>query len=243
MVGGADTLCRMTLRGFAALDLVSPDPCRPGDTDRSGISIGEAAGFALLERPNARSPDARAQAPMTLLGAGCSSDGHHMSAPHPEGAGAATAMRAALDDAGLDPGDVDYVNLHGTGTRANDAAEDLATVSVFGSAIPCSSTKGWTGHTLGACGVLEALVAAQCLQAGLRPGALGVRTVDPAFRARLLTANEDAPVRRILSSSFFTTIQSAVSGLAANGAAATASATLAAASPITPTGPPPTVDQ
>ena len=197
VVGGVDTLCRMTLRGFAALDLVSPDPCRPGDRDRSGISVGEAAGFALLERRGARAP-----AVLDLLGAGCSSDGHHMSAPHPAGAGAATAMGAALADAGLDPGAVDYVNLHGTGTRANDAAEDLAVAAVLGTDVPCSSTKGWTGHTLGACGVLEAVVAAQCIADGLLPGALGVQTPDPAFQARLLTENTAGPVRRVLSSSF-----------------------------------------
>ena len=197
VVGGVDTLCRMTLRGFAALDLVSPDPCRPGDADRNGISIGEAGGFALLERPGARAP-----AVLTLLGAGCSSDGHHMSSPHPGGAGAAAAMRAALSDAGLGPDEIDYVNLHGTGTRANDAAEDLATEAVFGPSVPCSSTKGWTGHTLGASGVLEAVVAAGCLAAGLLPGALGVRTVDPAFRSRLITGNIAAPVRRVASSSF-----------------------------------------
>ena len=197
VVGGVDTLCRMTLRGFAALDLVSPEPCRPGDADRNGISIGEAAGFALLERPGARAPGL-----LRLLGAGCSSDGHHMSTPHPEGVGAAAAMSAALADAGLAPHEIDYVNLHGTGTRANDAAEDLATTAVFGTAVACSSTKGWTGHALGACGALEAAVAASCMSAGFRPGALGVSTVDPAFRARLLTTNEDAPVRRVMSSSF-----------------------------------------
>lgn len=197
VVGGVDTLCRLTLRGFAALDLVSPEPCRPGDAERSGISIGEAAGFALLERPGARGP-----AVLTLLGAGCSSDGHHMSAPHPEGAGAAAAMRGALADAGLEAGEVDYVNLHGTGTRANDAAEDLATVAVFGTDVACSSTKGWTGHTLGACGALEAAVAAASIGDGLLPGALGVRVADPAFRARLLTENVAGRVRRVLSSSF-----------------------------------------
>ena len=197
VVGGVDTLCRMTLQGFASLDLISPDPCRPGDAERSGISIGEAAGFALLERPNAR-----ASAALMLLGAGCSSDGHHMSAPHPAGTGAAQAMGAALADARLDPGDVDYVNLHGTGTRANDAAEDLAVAGVLGRTVPCSSTKGWTGHTLGACGVLEAVVAAQCIADNLLPGALGVQTPDPAFHARLVTENMTATVRRVLSSSF-----------------------------------------
>ena len=107
----------MTLHGFQALELISPGPCRPCDAARAGISIGEAAGFALLEREGSG---------LALLGAGASSDGHHMSSPHPEGAGAVAAMRQALDAAGLDPGEIDWINLHGTGTRANDATEDLA---------------------------------------------------------------------------------------------------------------------
>ena len=193
IVGGVDTLCRMTLRGFAALDLISPGPCRPGDAARRGISIGEAAGFALLEREGDG---------LRLLGAGASSDGYHMSSPHPQGAGAIASMRAALADAGLQPADIDYVNLHGTGTQANDAMEDLATYAVFGDGVPCSSTKGFTGHTLGACGVLEAMIAGQCIATGLLPGSLGVQTLDPSFRSRVLVANEDATVRRVASSSF-----------------------------------------
>ncbi len=112
VVGGVDTLCRMTLHGFAALELLARDgPTRPCAADRSGISIGEAAGFALLERPAPGSAGG-----LALLGAGASSDGHHMSSPHPEGLGAIAAMRAALDSAGLQPSEIGYVNLHGTVT-------------------------------------------------------------------------------------------------------------------------------
>ncbi|MDE2006244.1 MAG: beta-ketoacyl-ACP synthase [Rhodospirillales bacterium] len=193
VVGGADSLCRMTLRGFAALELISPFPSRPCAADRAGLSIGEAAGFALLERDGEG---------VALLGAGASSDGYHMSAPRPDGAGAAAAMRAALAAAGLEPGAIDYVNLHGTGTPANDAMEDAAMVSVFGAATPCSSTKGFTGHTLGAAGVAEALIAAWCIEAGLLPGCLGIDAPDPAFGALVLTANREAPLRRVLSNSF-----------------------------------------
>ncbi len=193
VVGGADSLCRLTLRGFASLDLISPGPTRPGDASRAGISIGEAAGFALLEREG----DGPA-----LLGHGASSDGYHMSAPHPEGAGAVAAMREAVARAGLVPADVDYVNLHGTGTRANDATEDAAVAEVFGAAVPCSSTKGWTGHTLGAAGIVEAAIACYAMRAGCLPGALGVEAPDPAFRARLLTANAATTPRRVLSNSF-----------------------------------------
>ncbi|GAC1336742.1 MAG: beta-ketoacyl-[acyl-carrier-protein] synthase family protein [Acetobacteraceae bacterium] len=193
VVGGADSLCRMTLHGFQALELISPGPCRPCDAERAGISIGEAAGFALLERDGAG---------LALLGGGSSSDGHHMSSPHPEGAGAVTAMRQALDMAGLMPSAIDWINLHGTGTRANDAMEDIAVASVFGDTVPCSSTKGWTGHTLGVCGILEAVIAAQCMAAGFVAGCLGVEQADPGFRAQVATGNWERPVRRVVSNSF-----------------------------------------
>ncbi len=197
VVGGADSLCRMTLHGFAALELISPVPCRPCDTARAGISIGEAAGFALLE------PDAPDEAAgLALLGFGSSSDGYHMSAPHPEAAGAIAAMREALDRAGLAPWEIDYVNLHGTGTRANDAMEDLAATAVFGGAVPCSSTKGWAGHTLGAAGILEAQIAALCLRHGFVPGCLNVTELDPSFRAEVLIDNVGRRIRRVMSNSF-----------------------------------------
>src|SRR3712207_162663 len=179
-------------------ELLSRGPCRPGAADCDGISIGEAAALVLLERANAAPPDA-----VLLLGAGASSDGHHMSSPHPDGLGAVGAMRAALDAAGLRPGGVDYVNLHGTGTRANDAMEDRAVAHVFGDrGVPCSSIKGWTGHTLGASGALEAVAAAVCVEDGLVPGCLGVEEADPEFRSDVATNNRAAPVRRVLSNSF-----------------------------------------
>ena len=158
-----------------------------------GEANGEAAGFALLERQGDG---------IALLGYGTSSDGYHMSAPHPEGVGAVAAMRQALACAGLQPAAVDYVNLHGTGTRANDATEDLAVATVFGTATPCSSTKGWTGHTLGAAGILEAVIAVLCIQHGLLPGCLGLSRVDPSFRAAVLGDNLSRPVRRVMSNAF-----------------------------------------
>ena len=199
VVGGADSLCRMTLQGFAALGLIAAGACRPCDAERDGISVGEAAGFALLERPGAR-PGAvpRAQ----LLGHGATSDGYHMSTPHPQAIGAIAAMRDALREAGLAPEAIDYVNLHGTGTRPNDAMEDIAMSVVFGPDTPCSSTKGWSGHTLGAAGILEAIIAMICLDQGLMPGCLGATHIDPAFTARMLPANQDARLRRVMSNSF-----------------------------------------
>ena len=195
VVGGVDTLCRMTLHGFHSLELLSRAACRPCAADRDGISIGEAAGFALLMRAE----DAPAGG-VALLGAGASADGHHMSSPHPEGLGAVTAMRAALDAAGGGP--VDYINLHGTGTRANDAMEGNAVRALFGDRVPCSSTKGWTGHTLGASGALEAVIAAICVADGLVPGCLGVEVPDPGFGVDVAVENRRAPVRRVLSNSF-----------------------------------------
>jgi 3-oxoacyl-[acyl-carrier-protein] synthase-1 len=195
VVGGVDTLCRMTLHGFNSLELLSKGACRPCAVDRDGISIGEAAGFALVMRAEDAAPGS-----LALLGAGASADGHHMSSPHPEGLGAISAMRAALAAAGDVP--VDYVNLHGTGTRANDAMEGNAVRALFGDGVPCSSTKGWTGHTLGASGALEAVIAAICVTDGLVPGCLGVDEPDPGFGVDVAVANRALPVRRVLSNSF-----------------------------------------
>lgn len=198
VVGGVDSLCLTTLYGFNSLELLSTEPCRPYDAARAGLSIGEAAGFALLE-PMPALPAADAVA---LLGVGESSDAHHMSAPHPEGLGARMAIEAALADAGLGAADIDYVNLHGTATPSNDAAEDKAVVAVCGTRTPCSSTKGATGHTLGAAGAIEAVIAALAVRHGFMPGGANTRDLDPALRAHYLLENREAPVRRALSNSF-----------------------------------------
>ena len=179
VVGGVDSLCMTTLYGFKSLELVSADICRPWDAHRNGLSLGEGAAFALLQRE-------AENAAGWLLGCGESSDGHHMSSPHPEGAGAALAMRGALAQAGLQPADVDYLNLHGTGTPGNDAAEAVAVHAVFGAGLPCSSTKGHTGHTLGAAGGVEAAIALLALQHGFMPAGLNVRTLDPALHVNYL---------------------------------------------------------
>lgn len=198
VVGGVDSLCLTTLYGFHALELLSPEVCRPWDAGRRGLSLGEAAAFALLERE-----DAPGLAPAgRLLGVGESNDGHHMSTPHPEGLGAIAAIEQALDEAGLRPADIDYVNLHGTATPNNDAAEDRAVHAVFGDAVPASSTKGATGHTLGAAGGVEAVLSLLALQDGLMPGGLHLREPDPALRIRYLGANRPAPLRHVLSNSF-----------------------------------------
>ncbi len=197
IAGGVDSLCLTTLYGFSSLELVANEPCRPADTHRGGISIGESAGFALLER--------RPQAPeaaLGLLGYGESVDAHHMSTPHPDGLGAELAMQRALDRAGLAACDIDYINLHGTASRTNDSAEDKAVSRLFGSDVPCSSTKGWTGHTLGAAGITEAIIGLLCIEHGLIPGSLHTRQVDPEFTSHIVLDNETRPVRRVLSNSF-----------------------------------------
>lgn len=199
VVGGVDSLCLTTLYGFHSLELVSRKPCRPFAEDRDGISIGEAGGFALLEAPEAHSGGFDGVA---LLGYGESSDAYHMSTPTPDGCGAATAMEVALERAGLAPSDVDLVNLHGTATRVNDHAEDRAILSVFGADTPCSSTKGWTGHTLGAAGIIEALISILCIEEQLIPGTLNTQRRDPELRSNLQIQNRSAPVGRVLTNSF-----------------------------------------
>lgn len=198
VVGGVDSLCLTTLYGFHSLQLTSASPCRPFDRDRDGISIGEAAAFALLERlPQNADADA-----ILLLSVGESSDAHHMSAPHPEGLGARQAMLAALSAAGLEPAEIDYVNLHGTATPSNDRAESLAVSAVFAANLPCSSTKGATGHTLGAAGALEAVISALALQHQLLPGGVGTGELDPDLAVHYLRDNRRQAARRVLSNSF-----------------------------------------
>ena len=200
VVGGVDSLCLTTLYGFRSLELVSARPAAPYGAERDGLSIGEAAAFALVERCDVVT-GVDDDAPR-LVGIGESSDAHHMSSPHPEGEGARRAMAAALASGGLAVGDIDYVNLHGTATRNNDAAEDRAVFSIFGRDVPVSSTKGATGHTLGAAGGVEAAIALLAIRDGLVPGGLNTTEVDPSLRSDYRTTNERRPVRRVLSNSF-----------------------------------------
>jgi 3-oxoacyl-[acyl-carrier-protein] synthase-1 len=196
VVGGVDTLCDSVLFGFNALQLVSTRPCRPFDAMRDGISLGEAAGFALLERV-----EANPQAPQ-LIGYGEASDAHHMSTPHPDGLGAELALHDALARAGLDPGQVDYINLHGTASQKNDAVEAALLTRLFSARTRASSTKGYTGHTLGAAGIVEATVALQAIRHGFIPGNLGGDTLDLAAGPSLAWAAEQQPVSVALSNSF-----------------------------------------
>ena len=196
IVGGADTLCGSVLHGFNALELVSREPCRPFDAARSGLSLGEAAGFALLENIQVDKSAPR------LIGYGESADAHHMSAPHPQGLGAEQAMREALARAGIAAGEVDYINLHGTASRQNDEVEAILVARLFPASVHAGSSKGWTGHTLGAAGIVEAAVTLLAIERGLAPGTLNTRQLDPACGPQIRIDNAQRRVRVALSNSF-----------------------------------------
>ena len=198
VVGGVDSLCLTTLYGFNSLELTSTGPCRPFDVGRDGISIGEGAAFALLEKGAATA----ARGAILLLGAGESSDAHHMSSPRPDGLGARRAMEAALRAAGATPNDVGYINFHGTATPSNDAAEGAAVSALFGPRTPGSSTKGATGHTLGAAGGIEAIIAALAVRHSFIPAGVNTLEVDPSIAVDYVTQNRDADVPMALSNSF-----------------------------------------
>ncbi len=203
IAGGAEGLCRLTYAGFSSLRAMSVEPCRPFDAERSGLTLGEGAAVMVLESLDhacARGATVLAQ----FAGYGISADGYHMTAPHPEGDGAARAMLAALDDAGLSAETIDYINAHGTATPHNDAAEARAIAKVFGTrAIPISSTKSMVGHTLGAAGAIEACASVIALAEGFLPPTANLRKVDSAFELDIIgpSAREQRP-RFVLSNSF-----------------------------------------
>jgi 3-oxoacyl-[acyl-carrier-protein] synthase-1 len=195
LVGGSDSLTRMTLQGFHSLGILSSSACRPFGAGRDGINIGEGAAFVLIER---EADDAKVH----LLGVGESSDAYRMSSPEPTGRGAKEAMERALAQAGLNPDDVDHINAHGTATKLNDAAEALAIEAVFGDRVPVSSTKGYTGHQLGAAGGTEMVFAIHACLTGRLPATLGCDPLDPEIRINVQREAGEAKVRRVLSNSF-----------------------------------------
>ncbi len=194
IVGGIDTLCAMTLCGFNALGALSAKPCRPFSKARDGISIGEGGALLLLERD--------VEPIVWLDSVGESSDAYHISAPHPQGLGAQLAMQRALDRAGCSPADVDHINAHGTGTPHNDSAEANAIHELFGDEVPVVSTKGYTGHTLGAAGATEAVLASFALTDGWIPASPGATPVDERITINIATERRAGSFRRVLSNSF-----------------------------------------
>jgi 3-oxoacyl-[acyl-carrier-protein] synthase-1 len=194
IAGGVDTLCRLTVGGFASLESTSPQRCNPLSRNRNGINIGEGAALFLLGRE---------EAAVRLAGGGESSDAHHLSAPDPQGAGAETAMRAALADAGAKPGDIGYVNLHATATRKNDEMESRVMARVFPAGTPVSGTKPLTGHALGAAGALEAAFCWLALTDGLLPPHVWDGEADPELPAlRVAAKGERLASRMVMSNSF-----------------------------------------
>lgn len=198
IVGGVDSLCLTTLYGFNSLQLLSAEPARPYAEARDGISIAEGAGFVLLTKPDVQG----ATDAIFLRGVGESSDAHHMSSPHPQGLGARIAMESALLSAGINASQIGYINLHGTATPSNDAAEGKAVHAVFGAATPCSSTKGATGHTLGAAGIVEAIICMMALQHQVLPAGINTKEIDRQFAIDYLLENRTAPIRYALNNSF-----------------------------------------
>ena len=193
IVGGADSLCLSVIYGFHSLQLVSEQPCRPFDQNRQGISLGEAAGFALLSKePN--------DTGIILAGAGESCDAFHMSSAHPEGLGAKLSIQGALDDANFSITDIDYINLHGTGTLGNDKTEGAVCDELLNSSTIASATKGWTGHTLGAAGIVEAVLSIESLITGFIPGTKNTNSPNASFN--LLLENEQHNISTVLSNSF-----------------------------------------
>ncbi len=193
VVGGVDSLCNSVLYGFGSLELLSAQPCQPFAVERRGLNLGEAAAFLLLERAGSN---------LLLLGYGETSDAHHMSAPHPEGLGARSAIEQALARAGRAPGEIQYINLHGTATPRNDAVEARVVAQMFPATTRASSTKGWTGHALGAAGGLEAIITLLALQTGLMPGTLNTTRLDPDAGPQIRLENCAGEVRYALSNSF-----------------------------------------
>ncbi|WP_347454453.1 beta-ketoacyl-[acyl-carrier-protein] synthase family protein [Acinetobacter thermotolerans] len=196
LVGGVDTLCRLTLNGFNSLESLSAGICQPCGAQRDGINIGEAAGLFLLSKETA---------PVMLLGSGESMDAWHISAPHPEGQGAAQAMRKALDMAGIQANEIGYLNMHGTSTPQNDAMEIKAVRTVFQEHdVPLSSTKHKTGHCLGAAGAIEAYICQQVLldQSWLPLHQDGVLDPELDDQNYVLNPELNQPIRYVMSNSF-----------------------------------------
>jgi len=198
LVGGVDTLCLSVLHGFDSLQLVSKNQCRPLDEHRDGINLGEAAGYAILVRANEGHDDSG----ITLTGYGESSDAHHMSHPHPEGLGARLAMQQALDLANLQAAKIDYINLHGTSSRANDLIEGQLISDMFPTTTQVSSTKAWMGHTLGAAGITEALIAVEALQRSLIPGSMNLQELDHQLDLSVQASNLVRDSEYVMSNSF-----------------------------------------
>lgn len=199
LAGGADALCRLTYYGFNSLQLIDPAGARPLDRTRRGMTVAEGSAMLLLEAAES----APAAAIAEVLGGGLSCDAHHPASPHPEGEGALNAMRRAIEDAGITPAEIDYINLHGTGTLDNDLSEARAVAALFGEHVPLlSSVKGATGHSLAAAGAIEAVICSLAVRDGLIPANTGCAEPDPALNLRPVMAPMTKKSAAVLSNSF-----------------------------------------
>ncbi|HFE47085.1 MAG TPA: beta-ketoacyl-ACP synthase [Nannocystis exedens] len=194
LVGGVDSLCGLTLRGFAGLEVLSSAACRPFSSERAGINIGEGAAWLLIERLG--------EGPARLLGVGESGDAYHMTSPHPEGLGALLAMQRAICAGGLDPSEIDQINVHGTGTAKNDAVEGKAILELLGPDIPVVATKGYTGHLLGAAGATELVLTVAAIDGGFLPASVGADPVDLSIGVQVNIERRDFVTKAALSNSF-----------------------------------------
>jgi 3-oxoacyl-[acyl-carrier-protein] synthase-1 len=197
IVGGSDSLCRLTVNGFHGLEALATEACLPFSENRKGINIGEASGFMLLSKNKNKTG-------LALLGVGDSSDAHHISAPHPEGKGAIEAMQKALSDSALNVDDIGYINAHGTATKLNDAMESKAIYALFKDSVPVSSTKPLTGHTLGAASIVEAVISGLLLTKAVQlPMQINDGCFDPELAPiRFVAEDEYLQKKAILSNSF-----------------------------------------
>ena len=204
LTGGYDALCQLTFAGFDSLQALSPIPCRPFDAGRSGLSLGEGAAVLSLET-RARARRRGAEILGEIIGYGAATDTHHLTQPHPEGNAALAAMQAACARAGIHPGQVDYINAHGTATPQNDATEAAAINRWAGAAavhLPVSSTKAGIGHLLGAAGAVEAVICLMALQGQWLPPEIALEMPDPACQFPIVRSPMDAKVEIALSNSF-----------------------------------------
>ncbi len=200
IAGGGDELSRIPICGFSSLSVFSHEPCRPYDRDRQGLNLGEGAGVLILEaETTARRRGSKASLFVAGYGAAC--DAHHLTAPRPDGAGLETAIRESLAQAGIPSQDIAFVNAHGTATRDNDKVEGAVLARVFGGDIKVLSTKGYTGHTLGAAGALEAAFTALALRDGWIPASAGYETRDDEIPVGVVRDRTPVSGRYALSTS------------------------------------------
>jgi 3-oxoacyl-[acyl-carrier-protein] synthase II len=199
IAGGADELCRVTYNGFISLMIYADSPCRPFDKDRKGLNLGEGAAVLILASDGFMKKRKK-KARSFVLGYGSACDGYHLTAPRPDGKGLKNALTDALADSGKTSGDIAFINAHGTSTKDNDKTEAKVLREMFPD-VPFLSTKGYTGHTLGAAGAIEAAFTVACLESGKTPANVGFSTLDPEFGASPVTCNTNISKRVAISDS------------------------------------------